>query len=142
MKYIKSFKLYETGEWASNVDWEFAKNNPDDDSEEVLWIKLLERLLTEVINDLNNNKIFEIINIKGYDTYIGPYAIVRIFGRNYKIWNNTEDQLWIQDFPISNAEEDESPGFRGETYEISELLNEITEAGGIELYKNSKKYNL
>lgn len=142
MKYIKSFKLYETGEWSSDVDWEFVKNNPDDDSEETLWIKLIEKLLNKVINDLDDIRIFDIIDIRGYDTYFGPYAIVKIFGNNYKVWNNTEDQLWIEKFPINNAEDGESAGFRGEVYEISELLNDIMIGGGIETYQSAKKYNL
>lgn len=31
MKYIKKF---ETGEWSRNIDWEYVKENPDDDSDE------------------------------------------------------------------------------------------------------------
>jgi hypothetical protein len=142
MKYIKSFKLYETGEWNRHIDWDYVKNDPDDDSDEVNWIKQLDSLLIKIIDNLDNPDIFEIIDIKGFDMYQGPYAKVKIFGRNYEIWIATEEILWIKDFPIDNSEENESPGFKGETYNISDLLNDITEAGGIEMFRQTNKYNL
>jgi len=149
MKYIKEFKLIkETGEWPRGVDLQHVLNNPDDDDEASMWITLLYDLVNMVKNGLNNPSIFEIIDIRGFDLYTGPYAIVKIFGKRYKIWNNFEDELTIADFPINNMDKDlttldySEGGFRGHADEIAGLLNEIEEYGSIELYLDTKKYNL
>lgn len=137
-------QIFETGEWNHNIDWEYVKNNPDDDSEEAGWIKGLEELLLVITDNLNNSEIFEIIDIKGFDMYQGPYAIVNIFNKRYQIWGTEENILWIKNFPIDNTSSKESnPGFEGYPEEISDLLNEITDSGGdIEIYKKVKKYNI
>ena len=49
MKYIKNYKLFETGEWSSDLDWQYTKDNPDDDCEEVNWIRSLEKDLRILI---------------------------------------------------------------------------------------------
>jgi hypothetical protein len=61
MKYLKYF---ETGECNRNIDWEYVKNNPDDDSEEYAWIKIFQDQFNILISLLNNPKIFEILDIK------------------------------------------------------------------------------
>jgi len=144
MKHIKNFKLFEAGEWACDVDWDYVKNNPDDDSEESGYIKAMENLLNEIIDFLDNKNVFKIVDIRGFDLYQGAYGIVKIFGRNYEIWGMDNYELWIEDFPIDNTSDDHNkPGFKGGTYEIYEMLNDINKNGGdINLYKNSKKYNL
>ena len=146
MKYIKTFKLFETGEWSKGINWEYVKNNPDDDSEESWYIRELEKKLNYVITLLNNKDVFVITNISGLDLYQGAYANVKIFGRNYKVSNDSinDDGLFIERFPIDNcSEEGYSAGFLGSEEEIAELLNDISASGyDIELYKASKKYNI
>jgi len=147
MKYIKNFKLFETGEWAINVDWQFVKDNPDDDSDESSMIKNMEEKLNTIISELDNEDIFTINDIIGLDLYQGAYANVTIFGRRYNIYEINDDapdnDLWIQNFPIDNtSEDDKQPGYQGSEYNIAKMLNEITAAGGIELYNTTKKYNL
>jgi len=141
MKYLKKF---ETGEWNREIDWQFIKNNPDDDSEESIWIQHLENDLNIIINNLDNPSIFKIINIKGMDLYQGPYAIVKIFGKNYRIWESQlyKNELYIENFPITNNNKYSNPNYSGDNESISQLLNDINKCGDIELYKNSKKYNL
>jgi hypothetical protein len=142
MKYIKQFRLFETDEWNRDINWNYVKENPDDDSEEALWIKLLDDILNNIIINLNDPETFEIVDIRSYDLDIGPYAIVKIFGKIYKIWNIQEQDLWIDNFPINNSEPDENPGLKGYWSDISDILNKIIESGGIEVYMNAKKYNL
>ena len=36
---ITKFKLFETGEWSRDVNWQFVKDNPDNNSEEAVYIK-------------------------------------------------------------------------------------------------------
>jgi len=144
MKYIKKFKLIkETGEWNRNIDLDYVKENPDDDSEEANWIKYLLNLLEDIINDLSDPNVFKIIDIRVFDLYQGPYAIVKIFDKNYKISIIDNTVLWIDNFPVDNTSSyNTNPGFQGRKLSISKLLNQIIEAGGIEVYKNTKKYNL
>jgi len=139
MKYIKKF---ETGEWARNVDLKYVKKHPDNDSEEAGMIRWLHTELKEIKSNLNNKDIWKLIDIRGFDMYQGPYAMVKIFGKTYDVWTFDED-LWIEDFPVDNTSSDNSKsGFKGSTFEISDLLNEIDSAGGIEVFANIKKYNL
>lgn len=139
---MKIKRLYETGECSTS--WEWAKNHPEDHSEEAADMRWLNTLIEEIIDDLDDKSILELINIKGFDKYQGPYASVKIFGKNYKIWMmaNAVGGLFIPDFPISNTKEDQLPGLYDSTFNIAILLNEINYAGGIDLYLSSKKYNL
>ena len=141
---ITKFKLFETGEWSRDVNWQFVKDHPDDNSEEAVYIKNFFNDLKILIKRLNNKDIFKILDIRGLDMYQGPYATVRIFNRTYKMWNTQEDDLWIENFPIDNtSEEGKLPGFQESKYQIAELLNDINDAGGdIETYKNSIKFNI
>ena len=141
---ITKFKLFETGEWSRDVNWQFVKDNPDNDSEEANWIRRFESKLETIINHIVNPDIFKIIDINGRDMYQGPYATVKIFNRIYKMWTTQDDDLWIENFPIDNtSEEGQVTGFEGTPYGIVRLLNDINNFGGnIELYKIGKKYNL
>jgi len=132
--YIKKF---ETGEWSRDVDWDFVKNNPDDDSEEANWIKNMQSKLEEI-----DSEHFEILDIRGFDLYSGPYAIVNILGAKFYVWENDGDSFFIKHFPISNTDEGENDGFKGYPYEIESMINDIAEAGSLDIYLNSKKYNL
>jgi hypothetical protein len=139
MKYIKKYKLFETGEWDSSIDLEYVLENPDDDCEECNWIKALHELLIDIDNEINDENVFSIDDIKGFDMYQGPYAKVYIFDKIYSLWQLDEYMLYIEDFPIRNVE---SNGFTGDTYDISLLLKDIKESGSIDLYLASTKYNL
>lgn len=146
MKYIKKYKLFETGEWNRRIDWKYTKDNPDDDCEEASWIRGLEETLNEVINELDNTKIFKIIDIRGFDLYQGPYAMVEIFDKKYKVIEVDYPEppgLFIDDFPVDNCSESGyNSGFMGTTYEISELLNNINDLGGMKSYFDIQKYNI
>lgn len=146
MKYLKNFKMFETGEWSSDVDWQFVKDNPDNDSDEANWIKSFAEQLQTIIDKLNNPDIFKIINIKGVDSSQGPCATVKIFNRTYKIWTMQEDgweDLWIENFPIDNTSEDDKlPGYLASNLSIADLLNDIGEFGNIETYLTAKKFNI
>ena len=146
MKYIKNYKLFETGEWSRGVNWQYTKDNPDDDCEEANWIRSLEKDLNEVIDFLDDPKLFQIIDIRGFDMYQGPYATVKILGRNYRVISVDYPDipgLKIEDFPIDNcSEHGYNPGFMETEYEIAELLNGISRAGGIDMYLTVQKYNI
>ena len=143
MKYIKYF---ETGEWNRTIDWQYTKDNPDNDSEEANWIKSLEKQLNKVIEFLDDPKLFQIIDIRGFDMYQGPYATVKVLGRNYKVLSVDyphEPGLCIEGFPIDNcSEHGYNSGFMETEYEIAELLNNINRAGGINTYLLTQKYNI
>ena len=144
MKHIKNFKLYETGEWSRGIDWQFVKDNPDDESDESLIILSLEDILNNIKNKLKDKNIFIIKDIRGFDMYQGAYAIVKIFDKTYKIWRTDADDLWIDDFPIDNcSDQGKNSGYEGMIYEIIDLLNNIIMSGGnIDIYKDTEKYNL
>ena len=79
---------------------------------------------------LDNDNVLEIEDIKGENLDFGAYAIVSIFGKIYKISEiYSEDYLCIDKFPINNMEENETPGYKGSTKEIAELLNTIYNSG-------------
>ncbi len=144
---ITKFKLFEAGEWSNYIDWQYTKDNPDDDSDESIWIRSFEKTLNTLISKLNDKSIFIINDIRGFDMYQGPYAIVTIFGKKYKICEINDDDplpsLWIDNFPIDNTSEDDKlPGYQGSEYSIARLLNDIDKLGGIDLYLAQNKYNL
>lgn len=105
-------------------------------------ISHMEEQLEDIIELLDNPNIFEILDIRGFDLYVGAYAIVKIFNRNYKIWCNDDDSLFIEDFPISNSGEGNNDGFIGYYDDVAELLNDINIVGSVDIYMKSKKYNL
>ena len=145
MKYIKDFKIFETGEWSKDVDWDFVKENPDDESEEAMWIKSFEYKLNYLISLLDDENVFEIEDIRGFDMYQGPYGRVKIFNRKYKVVEieHPYEGLFIFGFPVDNSEEGNYDGYHGNEEDIANLLNDINSFGGdIDLYKNSNKYNL
>ena len=85
MKHIKNFKLFETGEWGKEVDWQYAQEHPDEQTEEVVLINDLSRKIKNIIKNLDDDSILKLNDIRGLDMYSGCYAKVVIFGRNYKI---------------------------------------------------------
>lgn len=146
MKYIKTYKLYETSEWNKDIDWEYVKNNPaayDNNSDEVALIKDLHDKLDDVISYLDNDEILKIEDIRGEDFDYGAYAIVSIFGKTYTVTEiYSENFLYIQGFPINNMNDNTNYGYKGDILEISELLNDIYLTGGIEIYQSIKKFNI
>lgn len=139
MKYLKKF---ETGEWLKMIDWDYVKDHPENESDEALLIRYMEEKLEEIHDFLEDASIFKIIDIRGYDTYQGPYAIVSIFNKKYKIWLIENEKLWIENFPINNSDPENKPGYDGYTEDISTLLNNINNIGSIDDYQNIEKYNL
>lgn len=142
MKFLKTYKLFEAGEWPKDVDWQYVKDNPDDENEETGWISYLWKQLEYIQDELkkmnNSKKIkLEIIDIKGFDNYSGPYATVRIQNDIYKIWttNFVEDSLFVENFPINSSEED---GFIGNYIEIANAISDYYDP----LKRDTKKYNL
>jgi len=145
---MKHLKIYESGELNRHINWKYVKDNPDDDSEESTLIYYLQESLTEIISQLYNDNILKIDDIRVHDLYQGAYALVKIFGVRYTIWNSgaqsggLDESLFIEGFPINNLDDDSNPGFIGDVDSISYLLNCIYQVGGIEIYKTTKKYNI
>lgn len=127
MKYIRKQRLFETGEWCKDVDLEFVLNNSevDDDCsnwirefyDDLLWIK-------ERIRPITN---FEIIDIKGFDMYQGPYANVKVDDDNYTMWTIGVEDIFIEDFVIDNSAPDQNRGFVGTKEDVLYTLKEIYE---------------
>lgn len=98
--------LQETGEWVN-------------DSEQLAW---LETLRSEVKNIINNVDVpMSIVDVRGFDNYQGPYAIVKgPDGKSFKIWTIEGDKLWVDNFPIDNtSSQGKLPGFEGFPDEIA-----------------------
>lgn len=146
MKYLKKFnKLFETGEWNRNIDLNYVLENPDCDEEECGFIKYMYNKLYSIEKYFSNKNIFELIDIRGIDLYQGSYASVKIFGKNYQIYNAEEAYMfWIENFPVDNSSQNGfNSGFMGHEGEISELINDIKDFGGDpEKFNDIKKYNL
>ena len=104
---LKEYLLKETGEWV-------------DDDEGIAWKKHLRDLISPIEDKID---FFQLIDIKGFDKYHGPYAIVKILDKKYEICLSTEGLLWIKNFPIDNTSDDNNmPGFLGTPKEIIDKL--------------------
>ena len=117
-------KIFETGEWASGVDLKYTEAHPDDDSEECGWIRSLKGHVEMIINEVTDSGVkMKLKDIHGFDLYQGPYAIVNIEGKEFKIWCNDEYQLFVEDFLVDNQSEDGNrAGFLGSAPEIAEAI--------------------
>lgn len=117
-KLDKTFKLKlnETGEWSNDED-------------NITWMDALKSDV-KTIEQKTDGKL-QLIDVKGFDKYQGPYAIVKINGRDYKIWTigeGGENLLWIEDYPVDNtSSEDMNAGFMGNVNTIIDMLNNGTE---------------
>jgi hypothetical protein len=102
--------LNETGEWS-------------DDDEGIAWKESLRNELDEISVETHGK--LKIIDIKGFDKYQGPYAIVNIQGKNYKVWTMEEQgQLWIENYPVDNTSgEGKNAGFQGDATDIIQMLD-------------------
>lgn len=124
MKNIKLFENFdrvnETGEWNRYMNWEKVKGMSADEienDEQANWIAALEAQLSMLQNE---GVDLEIIDIKGYDMYQGPFATVEIKGKQgtFNIWTAEHDELFIEDWPNGNTDR----GFVGTPEEI---INEL-----------------
>ncbi len=89
--------------------------------DECYWAKGMQEELKHIIEHTNN---FKIVDIRLFDKYQGPYAIVQIKGKQYKIWADEGGKYWIDNFIIDNtSEEGLMPGFLGTIDKIIDTLN-------------------
>lgn len=103
-------KLNETGEW------------DDEDEELIYWKDELRKELTTVVQKTNGK--LKLLDVRGFDKYQGPYAIVEIDGRRYKVWTTDEKRLWIEDYPVDNTSSSTTKaGFEGNISDIIQMLN-------------------
>lgn len=120
-----NFKMInETGEWDGPKNLEELQNMTDDEigrSDAASWMKgLLDKL--EQVRDIVGIDAFEIVDIKGFDMYQGPYASVKIKGTQYKVWTLDNDKLFIEDYPVSNTGAYENDGFQGWVEDIAAVI--------------------
>ena len=108
-------KVNETGEWVGDED-------------QVSWMELLKEQV-EVIADLCPDGTVELIEVKGFDNYAGPYANTYIFGKKYKIWT-TETGLWIDGYsnPDNTSQNGQKRGYEGSPYQIANVINAYIKA--------------
>lgn len=96
--------------------------------EECLTAQFLEQVLNTMSDKLNIGSNFEIKDIRLFDKYQGPYAVVNIFGKSFKIWMLNEhgyDELYIENFPINNMSEDDNPGYRASPEKIIDMIIDL-----------------
>lgn len=125
---MKILKLNETGEWPTDLDLRYVEEHPEDTSGNAKWIRFLKKKVDQIITDVKEKGIeMSLLNIKGHDEESGPYAIVNIAGREFKIWDVRQqgdtyhENFFIEDFPIDNQEEEgNKPGFAGDVYDLIE----------------------
>ena len=118
---MKIRKLNETGEWPLGVDWKYIKDHPEDNDQDVQWLKKLSDDCEFIKNKISENIKFDTLNIRGFDTYQGPYANINIEGGNYKIWT-LESNLFIEDFPVDTPN---LQGFKGNKNEVVDVINDF-----------------
>ena len=107
-------RLIETGEWAGDED-------------DIAWIDALKSEVQKIESETDGK--LKLVEVRGFDKYQGPYAIVDIEGRKYKIWTvggeYDSDLLWIENYPIDNtSSEDMNAGFMGTTKTIINMLKQ------------------
>lgn len=112
-------KINETGEWSRDMDLQKVKGMTDDEigrDDEASWIKAL----WDTLEDIKAQGVdLEVDDIKGFDKYQGPYAIVDFKKKGrYKVWTAEHDELFIEDWPSGNNDR----GFVGSTEEIVNIL--------------------
>ncbi len=121
-------ELNETGEWI-------------DDEDDLAWKEALRSEVGRIEAETNGK--LKLLDVRGFDKYQGPYAIVEIEGRRYKIWTtggfsfdgDGNNLLWIENYPVDNtSSEDMNAGFMGTTEAIIDMLNKDSqnEADGME----------
>ena len=124
-KLDKTFKpkLNETGEWSGDED-------------DVAWMEELRNVVTLIATETGGK--LKLINIKGFDKYQGPYAIVEIDDKKYNIWTlENYGDLWIEDFPYDNTSgKGNRAGFQGTIPEIINVINNTGDAPRNQMYKN------
>jgi len=110
IKKEKNIDINETGEW------------DDYDEELQLWKESLKNDVIEISNKTEGK--LKLFDVRGFDKYQGPYAIVEINNKNYNIWTQENDMLWIEDFPIDNTSNvGHRSGFIGSKIDIIEMIN-------------------
>jgi hypothetical protein len=109
-------KINETGEWV----W---------DDDQTAWAEALKSEVKRIEKETKGK--IKLIDVKGFDNYQGPYAIVKYKNKQYKIWtlgNSIDNELWIENFIIDNTSDHENvKGFKGTTDELIDMLKNINE---------------
>jgi hypothetical protein len=122
-----NYLLKETGEW------------DDSDEEMIKWKEYLKNEINKITNEFPDR--VELISVKGFDKYQGPYANVKINDINYTIWTIGEmGNLWIDGFPVDNTSDaGANPGYMGNTGNIINMLknrfSELNESLKLNLVK-------
>lgn len=102
-------ELNETGEWS-------------DDEEGIAWKESLRHAMN-FISKKTNGKM-NVIDVRGFDKYQGPYAIVSINDKKYQVWNTDNNLFWIENFPVDNtSEKGLNSGFEGTMEDIINVIN-------------------
>lgn len=90
--------------------------------DECYMAKGMQKELEQIVEYTRN---FKIIDISLFDKYQGPYAIIEINNKRYKMWVDEGEKYWIADFIIDNTSEDGlMPGFMGTIDQIIDMLND------------------
>ena len=98
----------ETGEWDPNEGKD--------------WLKYLENSMKKLQRMTKGKAKFE--KARGFDMYQGPYAIVKINGKPYKVWTQEEDEFWIEDYPVDNtSKRGLRKGFQGDLDELAGVIS-------------------
>jgi hypothetical protein len=126
---IKTFESFilETGEWPRYATLDYAEENPDDSDEFVSWILDLKEKIQYIIDNVNDDVQIELLDIRGFDGYQGPYGSIEISGNGrtdiLKIWYAEEPEFYIENFPINRMGENENPGIKGDIWKLVKSIN-------------------
>lgn len=120
-------QINETGEW-------------EDDDEGIAWKDALKGILN-TIERVTHGKL-RLIDVRGFDKYQGPYGIVEIEGKKYKIWAIEGGMLFIENYPISNSQEGQNKGFEGSAQDVVDLVSDKYDPNqSITLHKAAPGYD-
>jgi hypothetical protein len=104
--------INETGEW--------------DNVEGKPWMDALRANIRQIAAEV---PAFRFVAIRGFDMYQGPVATVNYKSKNYKVWMQEADILWIEGFPKDNTSGPGTvAGFQGTVVDIIDMLQEIKES--------------
>jgi hypothetical protein len=133
---IKKINIYSMKKYIEFIKEEFVYDSEKYNEEDGSWIESMYDELCYIKERIDYDIEFIIKNIKVFDKYQGPYAIVTISGRDYEIWFNNDNGLWIENYRVDNTSAPgQNSGFEGRVDEILDIINQTEK---IHTYKGQK----
>lgn len=95
-----------------NETGEMSKTDIEKDGEHYEWAKYIKQAAKEIERRTKGKLKFK--EMRPFDKYQGPYAIVTLNGNNTKLWSSEDDKFFI-----------EKLAFTGSVKDISDYINDM-----------------